>query len=409
MKEIFLSDKVAADRMPFTEHVSTLGQTHYSWQIISRFYQSAIQQAGYRIRNILRPEIYQSEIARKLIGQTDNSIHIAVKPVEHLRPMLGAKNIFVCGWEFPEFSADSGSLSPFYNQTRILRSADSVICWTDYTRDNLTAIGISRARTLPPPIATPMLGRGTRFLDSVSTSLADHLTKKPTARTLGSELNKLKPRKLFVSVLNPFDRRKQISTMLTGFQAALIKDPLLVLVVKLVIDNVHTTVGNINEILAIHYDYHSSCERILFLGDQYSAEDLSGLISSADFYLCSSSAEGLNIPLIEAQMLGIPAVSTWNTAMGTYLDRDCSIPIASSRQPFDGKSHAMADVLQVTHFPPKAGDVAAAIIQAASMDDGQYDRLSSSGKSNAERRFGQELFQSRLEKLLSELSLKSQR
>ena len=61
-------------------------------------------------------------------------------------------------------------------------------------------------------------------------------------------------------------------------------------------------------------------DRIAFFNAFLSEAQMTALYSLADFYLCTSVAEGQNLPLLEAMAHGTVPVTTANTAMLDYID-----------------------------------------------------------------------------------------
>ena len=196
-------------------------------------------------------------------------------------------------------------------------------------------------------------------------------------------------------MLNPFDHRKQLPAMLAGFMQALRDHPDAVLLVKLIVDNDATRVYNINELLPLHLGFKGACPRVVFIGEQLSKAQMHSFLKLGSHYLCTSSAEGLNLPLIEAMLAGVPAVSTRNTAMGTYLDDDNSIGMRSSAQPMTKQGHALADHLKVTHFPPAEDDVATAIRAALEQDAADHKAMAARATQGALDKFGLQAFVSK--------------
>ena len=55
---------------------------------------------------------------------------------------------------------------------------------------------------------------------------------------------------------------------------------------------------------------------------------MDALYEAADFYLCTSIAEGQNLPMLEAMSFGVVPVSPRHTAMRDYLDNDNSVEVS---------------------------------------------------------------------------------
>ena len=250
-QRVFISNTMDEEKLPFiSSEEMKYGRAHYSWKIIADLYQQGLEAASLETNRIIRPEIYQTQIAQNTLGLKYDDVHIAVKPIEHIRPFYGMKNIFISGWEFPEFSDKAYNDNPLFNQIMILKHADQIWCWSDFTANNLKSYGIKTAITLSPPVIIPICSDEKTILDI--DSLALDTTRLPTPndiRSLGDVLNIYRGNAVFISVLNPFDKRKQIKLMLTAFQSALSENPNMILIIKLIIDNTLTKIVNIGEIL----------------------------------------------------------------------------------------------------------------------------------------------------------------
>ena len=407
MRQRFIvSSAIDAERLERSNEEKILfGKANYSWKLISKKYSDALCDLNYEVRRIIRPEIYQSKVAKSIIGLGDSTYHLAVKPVEHIRQIYGAYNIFVSGWEFPELCVTSWDGNPFNNQVGVLRHADSIWCWSDYTRDNLRRYGLEQAITLPPPAVahsrTNSVGIG--HIDALCLR-----TEEPVQAAdiipLERALSRISNPTVFISVLNPFDRRKQFPMMIRAFLENVAKHQNAVLIVKLIIDNEGTTLPNIQEILRGLYDCHGSTENIIFIGAQMSDEEMAGLNSSADFYLCTSSTEGLNLPLIEAMSVGVIPVSTSATAMGDYIDPSVAIVVEHAKMMTDGPYHFLHERLATSHFPPVFESLVEGLGTASSLDKRGRSSLSQAASHRVHDRFGLGEFQRRVVNTLGGIS-----
>lgn len=405
MGRVFVSDRIGHERLPpYSDGAGIDGRAHYSWKVVSDLYCSGLKSAGIAVQKIVRPEIYQTEVARSILGASADDFHLAIKPIEHLRPLYGARNIFVCGWEFSEFSNRSHKSNPFFNQLGILEKADSVICWTDFTTNNLIRHGIRQATTLPPPVvvSSPDTSGSMLLADTVDLDTAS-LPRRVKFRPLSSVLQEFAGATVFTSILNPFDHRKQLPAMLQGFLAALEKNPEMILLIKLIIDNKGTQLANINEILPLHFGFNGASRNVVFLGSALTPAELSSFRQLGKYYLCTSSAEGLNLPLVESMVQGIPPVSTWNTAMGAYLSDETSVRIESGACEMNRPGHALSEFLKVTHYPPIPDEITVGILRAAAKSDESYRALSRNAKELAHRRFGPRVFETGFRNLVARL------
>lgn len=397
-KRYFISSAVNEEKLPFIgDEQIKFGNSHYSWKVVANLYRRGLGAAGMEIQGVVRPEIYQSKISRNVLGIKHDDVHLAVKPIEHIRPFYGIRNIFICGWEFSEFSDMHLDGNPFYNQINTLRHASQVWCWSSFTVNNLKSYGVNNAIAMPPPVILPHAfdGKSIRHINS----LALDTTRVPTpddVRPLGDVLNLYKGNSIFLSILNPFDKRKQFKSMLTAFQLALNQKPNMVLIVKLIIDNQKTVLHNIQELLLVHHEFEGKSDHIIFISETLTDSQMIELSQSANFYLCTSSTEGLNLPMIEAMAQGVVPISSNATAMADYIHVENSIVIDCEKLRTDGAYHFLHNHLQTTHFPPRLSSITDALIVAASMPTSRYKSLSNRAKIDVHAKYSIQAFVDKL-------------
>lgn len=400
---VFISSLLDEERLPFQDPALVYGRAHYSWKLISKLYSEGLVRAGISIKHIVRPEIYQDPIARAVLGIFSNDIHISVKPVEHLRPLYGQCNLFICGWEFPEFFPGNSEFSPFCDQLAVLKRADRILCWTDFTRNNLRAAGIEQAVTLPPPILPTIRRDETNVLAMPSVFLnSANIFRKCNVVNFG-QVMKSSPKNVLLAVLNPFDKRKQIDKLLEGARQARSAGNEFLLVIKLVIDGKQTTIGNINEILHSHYGYRERSESVLFCSGELDDESMAALRARSDFHISAASAEGLNLPLVESALQDIPIITTRNTAMASYLGHNDAVWIDCTPERADKSVNAFAKYADFTHYPATPEAIATAICTALSFSMEERRALAKRGRDAAEMRFGQPRFETDFRALVKEV------
>ena len=400
MKTVYVSQKIGSEKMNSSANDLIYGASHYSWKVVANLYLKALNGLGVETVDIVRPEIFKTEIAKNTLTKWNNYFHMAVKPIEELRKMPNVKNLYLCGWEFEEYSKSDYGISPYYNQLRILKEADLIACWTEYTKKNLQKIGVDNVIVMPPPVILvnqdPIRKHVPKIRCVKLNSDFDLYTQG-----LGFLSDNLPDGALiFVSVLNPFDKRKSFSAMLTGFLAAVNAGVDAYLVVKIIIDNKATYIWNINDLIKQHYGLTLKSDRILFVGDYLPEASLENLVGMADFYLCTSSAEGMNLPLISAMLLGKPIISTWCTAMQSYLTKNCAIEI-STRPEVMSKGHYLDGYLNVFHYPPLEGSISESIYLASKLSEADKGLMGRNAKESAELIFGSATFRENFHNVLS--------
>ncbi|WP_341907110.1 glycosyltransferase [Sandarakinorhabdus limnophila] len=386
-----LSSVIGTERLPKFQQVSGyFGQAHYSWKINASLYRRALQEIR-DIKDIVAPDIYQHELAREAAGIRNSDIHLIDKPVEHLRPLFGNKNVAIQVWEFPELSTQSHGGDPRLNQVEMLRKMDSVWCGSSFTADTMLSYGIS-AIHLPPPVSHFVI-RDQEDLGHIPAVRLNSLDNHPVeTEDLTAVLD---GRDVYLSILAPFDRRKNIVNLIKGFCESQLSENS-ILLIKLVIDNVGTTVGNINDILSIHFDLKIKCQNIVFVGAYLSERQMSCLYNRASFYVSAASAEGLNLPLIEAMTLARPVIAPNNTAMRDYVSSKHAVVMEFESKTAEGPIHALHRFIETTHFPPSTIQVTDAFNRAGLMSRPDAASLGKRGARFVNSLFGMKAFGSRL-------------
>ncbi|MEB0021922.1 glycosyltransferase, partial [Actimicrobium sp. CCI2.3] len=257
--------------------------------------------------------------------------------------------------------------------------------------------GIHTAITMPPPVII------SKPIDSQSifdlNTLALNTTRDPSmsdVKKLGDVLQIYDDSVVFFSIFNPYDYRKQVQLMLPAFMLALEKNINMILIIKLVIDNIHTTLGTIQDILKKLFKIEGQCDRIIFIGEKLSDHQVIKIMETANYYLCTSSTEGLNLPLIEAMAQGVVPVSSRATAMADYINETNSVIIESERAVTNGTYHFLHGQLVTTHFPPILLSIVDALIVASSLSKEAYQSLSSQAKIDVDAKYSLSAFVNKL-------------
>lgn len=393
-KRFFISNAIDEEKLPFiSKEEMKFGRAHYSWKIVADLYDKGLTAANIETSRVIRPEIYQTKISQMTLGLRHDDVHLAIKPIEHLRTFNGIKNIFIGGWEFPEFSTTPYENNPLFNQIEILKHADQIWCWSNFTTINLKSYGIHTAITMPPPVIIKKTTDDKNI--SYLNTLALNTYKTPETsdvKHLGEFLSQYQNSTIFFSIFNPYDYRKQSPLMMESFVLALEKNPDMVLVVKLVIDNINTTLGTIQHIFRDILKYNGKCEKIIFIGDILTDNQITSLMKISKYYFCTSSTEGLNLPLIEAMSNGIVPVVSCATAMADYVNQENSITIDTDRIETSGTYHFLHKQLTTTHFVPNLQSTVSALIKASKLPDDAYKRLSENAKQEVHKKYSLDSF-----------------
>jgi glycosyltransferase involved in cell wall biosynthesis len=365
MAKVFVSDAILEERLLIGPARSGHGQAPWGWKGLSALYQASLAACGYRIVPIVRPEIYQSGIARRVLGVEPGDWHLAVKPIEHLRPFHGIPNVFVCDWPFSEFSTAPLGDSPFFDQARLLRMADAVFCCTDFTTDVLRRTGVERAITLPPYIPPPPA-------EGAAPSW-------PGAR------------RRFLSVVDTGHLSRQLGPTIAGFAEAARQQNGLSLVICVQGADA-PLLAELRQRVAEVVTATEADETISILGA--GADGAAGLYAAADFFLCADAAPGLPLPMVRAMQAGLPIVTTMTAGIASVLPPEAAVPIPTGTGSIDREDEPIARFLSLTIHPPTSATVCDAVLAAAALDGDARFRMAATGLEIAERRFGLAAFQS---------------
>jgi glycosyltransferase involved in cell wall biosynthesis len=398
---VFVSDAIGHERLPFVGvDPAPAGSSRRTWTVLSGLYQDALRASGEVVKSLIRPEIYQTEIARRTLGVAPGDWHLAIKPIEHLRPFHGLPNVFLCAWEFPELSSSDFGISPFLDQVAVLRNADAVACCTEFTAANLRRAGIETATVWPPVVPVRNTARPPAVRAIPLAAFADPSAGNgsPLAHSLVDLA--ARGRTTFVSVVEADHLPRQLGPLIEAFVAARAERGTIALIVALVGGDRDGCVrAPIDLAPNLGAASAGALSDILIVSDPLDAAGLAALIGSADIYLCCSAAEGLNLPVIEAMLAGVPVVTTMISAMGSYLTPDSAIRIATRPEIADPSDNVLAPHLCIAWQAPISSAIRDAVLAAATLDPAARARMVGAARAIAARVFGQDAFEAGLGRL----------
>ncbi|WP_459678161.1 glycosyltransferase family protein [Acidisoma sp. 7E03] len=368
MTTLFVSDAIVEERLNF--YMTGPNAALSGWRKLSALYQQSFASCGLRVRSVIRPEIYHTEISHQLLGVEPGDWHLAVKPLEHLRPFHHLSNAFVCNWPFATLGSTLRGESPFFHQARLLGAADAIFCCTDFTTKTLHSAGVTHAFTLPPAIPTPKVApyRASR--------------RGPTQ---------------FLSVLEPSHLDRQLTSLIEGFGAAIAeKDLRLTLYLQGAGPN---SLSLLEQHVARNWpaSIRPYEEFVAIIGGG-AGEELD-LYHEADFFLCAHSAPGLFLPLAEAALAGLPLVTTLTGGTASFLAPEAIIPITTTNHVLSAEEEMIARFVPLTAHPPAEGAVRAAVLTADALAEIDRRRIAKAGQELAQACFGDAAFRLSLQSL----------
>jgi glycosyltransferase involved in cell wall biosynthesis len=179
-------------------------------------------------------------------------------------------------------------------------------------------------------------------------------------------------------VLNPHDLRKNLTALIGGFLEFHSENPHSLLLLKLVVDNATDRLANVlTGILPLRIaNYELIDSDGIWLTTAYLPEPvLSDLYRFSSAYLCTTSAEGQNLPLQEAMAWGLVPITTRHAAMLDYISKDNAVIIRSKRCPIDRPDTAMGSQADASWHVCSSSDVAQALRKFAALGEARRREL----------------------------------
>jgi glycosyltransferase involved in cell wall biosynthesis len=299
---------------------------------------------GHPPLHLRMPEYYADHFALPHRAHAPD-VHLIFRSTEQIRLLKPAVNICCFAWEFPVLKTDTlPGEHPFANQRAMLSLCDEIWTASGYARDVLRAHGVPNVYHIPAPVPRPDGGRRSRATALAALSAVDAVTMNVNfawpephqiqqtqtthtslGRWIASHGDGRRPPLVFLSVLNPEDFRKHLDPMLRGFHHVRQRHPNAVLIVKALVSGHRMPLAEVAGSAVRNKLAPGTVLRddgIAIINAYLSDDDMSMLYSLADCYLCTSLAEGQNLPLLEAMAHGTVAITTRNTAMLDYIDDD---------------------------------------------------------------------------------------
>jgi glycosyltransferase involved in cell wall biosynthesis len=394
--DIYHSFRLRRSLAENTSHVP-FGAAHYSYGAVASKFLAMFERKRVLTSELDRPEIYVAP--PKPI--TSNAVHIMFKPFEEFRLLKGAKNIAHVAWEFEKIPTralwlvgDPQRSVPFADYLHMLTLPDRLWVGCRHTESVFRLHGIVNVDVIPAPIAVSEGAFETvanerkqyrRSLSHTRDSITLTALKAPWQRhgvsgekTTSTSLSSLRTqyRRMFLSILNPGDLRKNLASLIDGFSLASAADTSICLVIKLIIDNNAISIDEfLGDILPKRYSEleltfgEITPSNIFITFDYLSNSALHDMYRAVDFYLSATFAEGQNLPLQEAMANGVVPVIANHTAMSDYVTMDNSVIVNWT----GGKSfYAMSRAYGLSELMIPwitSYDVANAVRFAATLDD----------------------------------------
>ena len=393
-----------------------LGGTHYSYAYAMMGFRDALEQAGIQCELIRHPE-YIADIRNGSSAQVH--IHLGFYPPDGARYLKGARNIMCVAWEFERLKTYEETLSyhAFADATAVLSRSQEVWLTSEYGAEACRRSGLTAVRHVPTPVATatnhgragvkslPELQRIALKLDRISwvplaiwPAMQSTLSQQAFGRSRAL-LNLLLDSgdgtipNFFLSVFNVHDFRKQIKPLLHAFSFYCQGNKNAYLLLK--VNCIDGNNEDINEILfaaQVKDDGEITtpliCDNVLITTEALSRDEMNFLYSMASFYVCTSYAEGQNLPLLEAMGHGIVPVSVDHTAMRDYITTQNAIVIPALRAAFTTRLVHRYGMFGLKTYHVTGRDVYAALVTAGQLSEQEYYGFSEESVRTVKQKFG---------------------
>ncbi len=407
-----------------------LGRADYSYSFAMRGFIDALEELEIDHEVIQKPE-FVSDIRERSDAQVN--IHLGFYPPDQVRVLKGAYNVNCFAWEFDRLrtAAELTDYHAFADQAAMLDIADELWVPSHHGADAVRKSVHKPVHTIPAPVLTNLAKRpraaapAFREVERLSRALSDvswqplaivprmQPTLNGAARARQASLQSIlaqqsgdKPPTLYLSVFNVHDFRKQIGPLLDGFLAFSQQNPAAILLLK--VTTPWRGHDNVNETLMKEQVYNATSlippmvsDRVWLTDAVLTRDELNRLYDVAAFYLCTSYAEGQNLPLIEAMGRGVVPISVDHTAMADYINDANALIIPSEARPMDVRMSTRYGVYGLETNFVEAADVTASLATAAALPTPDYAARSSAAIEMVKQRFGLPAFAERLMDLIN--------
>lgn len=404
-----------------------IGKSDYSYGFAMRGFVRALEKLQYNFTVLSNPE-FISDIRDR--SDAKINVHIGFYPPERIRLLKGAYNINCFAWEFDRLRATGEVLNyhAFSDQATMLNMADEV-----WVPSNHGAAAVAKSVTKPVyAVPAPVLGdlRSSAREKLFEAGRIQHLAQKirhvswePLAvfarlqQSMNNESDKrvsslptilkniggYKNPTIFLTILNVHDFRKQLYPMLQGFLEFREIYPESLLLVKM------TTPDRgkmpINSFLLMDQVLNAGelprplvSDHVWITDNTLSRDEMNDLYDIGAFYVCTSHAEGQNLPILEAMGRGMVPISVDNTAMADYITPETSVIIPSYPRPLGPRLASRYGIYELETNFVEAADVRRAFERAASLSQEEYSAQSAASLEMVVQNYGVKNFAAALER-----------
>ena len=410
---------------------TSLGKSDYSYSFAMRGFVEALDALGVDNTVIANPE-FISDIRER--SDAAINIHLGFYPPENIRLLKGAYNVNCFAWEFDRLRSalETRSYHAFAEQATMLSLADELWVPSSHGAEAVRASVHKPVHHAPAPVLSNVLKQGRaakptqKDLNRIGRNLGavgwQPLAIIPRIQPVLDGIAKGRQTPIhsllsfdptdtptvFLSIFNVHDFRKQIKPMIDGFLEFSRKNPNAYLFLK--VTSPHRHLESANSFLMKDQIFNATdlvpplvSDKVWLTHDVLTREEMNSLYDLASFYVCTSYAEGQNLPLIEAMGRGVVPVTVDHTAMADYIDESDAVVIPSERRLMDQRLSSRYGLIGVetNYVTPRA--VSEALTRAGGLTPEDYATRSANGVQKIQDAFGVERFDAQLKSLLERL------
>jgi len=379
-----------------TEAARRLGLEAYSYPFAARAFLPLLRDWGETVL-VDRPESRVDHALRQLVRKGLNPLHLSFLPLHATWLTPQAPNVCFPFWEYADLPDQPLGHNPRANWANVAGHAALILTASTFTRQVFERTGVrTPVHVVPvpvcpayfavsdweprqryrldcpcyvfPPVSTgaplaadpwlPEEQHPSRFFEKLGGVYRGHLRRllprrldqclTATARLVQAWRAEYRKEAVvahpvtphldlsgvvYTTVLSPFDARKNLHDLLTGFLLALGEQEDATLVVKLVI-NPERKVPALNLVLSEvrRLGLAHRC-KLVFVADYLSDEQMVELARASTYYVTATRAEGACLPLRDFLAAGRPGIAPTHTALSDYFGPDVGFTIVSHPEP----------------------------------------------------------------------------
>ena len=362
------------------------GRAHYSYRTVREKFCEAFDAQDIKWTSISNPEALARKDSSKA-SISNGAVHIAFKPPSHLRRAPGTFNVAHVAWEFDRFPSlyQKKTQLPQDDEVRMLNAFDQTWVGCSFTLSTLQRLGVRNCAVVPAPVAFAKRARSTASAASSlrqvvcwPISVRNHIFSYSgqAIRRNAIGLHALVPfggegsgRRCFLQIVNPHDLRKNLAGLIRAFSAlnSVYSDAILIL--KFTCPEPARDIYDHLLPRILEHSHAFDGKGVYFTVDFIPEDCKQTFYELFDFYVSPSRAEGQNLPLQEAMLAGIAAITTDNTAMADYISTESAIVISARAALIGPLDHTEKSFWGLKWHDATPLDIYKALVQAVEMTD----------------------------------------